>query len=927
MNTEPSSITTLVSQLSGVGIIILIVLAAFIAVWLILRYLVRRWQQRSEHLARTADQKLQGFTRRIADLDAEAQAYPPDIPEPYQEPARALKALLTEGRRSYEALAETREQITSQELETPDRAPAYVLFGLWHEPRFWLRRLNDLKRLHDRIESAVTASLPAETLLRDLRAKPLQTAHKAQGLEQTLTEADDTLHQLMDAGLHGETVDEQASLIREGLIDLNMLPSYFTGGTDSQVMRKATDEEVSRAWHQLIRLETETEACAPAVERWQALHTEFGRALDAAEQAVMRATEALDQAHPTLDVRAWREAWKDVREEVDELAGLYAAPTIEDLQRIDAVDTIIEGGLDLCSRLTSLERDRQLLTQAVPRYRERLKEAATQLRELSGARRYPLSRPPLQHELDVLNQQVSEIGAVDRTRRPDQLEREVEEAQALLRASEALVEALAAHRESRERLIALIDDLNTTLEPNFVLWAEAIHERTARHTPEDWAADLNVPRIVADARGLETRRERWIPEDPTEPVPTADLARRVDEVRLLIEDGLRYQSRLVRITDRLQTINALDQSARTELDTVYQALDRLALRATDISPELDATQSAARADTMDLLEQGYQLDLAFDAPTQGRAEDRAAHVERWLTDCQEALETWMQAINRELEAVREDLASSLHALNELAPLSLEPAVQETRVRLESASGFAPVPRNAHADSPVPYLVTLSESLGERLRTRTRFYQTQAFLQSDVIEAIDQPRKAWEKAREEATRQMSRLRDLEQEVRHTWLPVHCDRQAVESQMSAAYAAEITLKEHGETVPQMIATLRETTRTYAKVIAMAEARAERHSDTRAQLERRRKDINRWQKTLERYRKANDADPTIVAAVRARIEEIDTALRQLSRPYREAGHLLAPEEAKRRVEHLWEQARRDLPVGAGDDVIPMRHVERGW
>ncbi len=927
MNTETPSIITYASRLSEVGLGILITLGVFIIAWLVLRALVRHWRERSERLDQDATREIQHFIRRIGDLEREAQAYPPDLPEPYQTPARALGSLLSDGRRTHGALAETLQQITSEEIRAPDHPVASVVFGFWQEPAFWFGRVKRLKQLHDRIQAAVDASLPADALLRDLRAKPLETAHQAQALEQALGEASRTLDQLIEAGLHGETMDEQESLIRGALAHLNALPAYFIEGTDSQIVRQATDEEVTRAWQQITRIESQTGACAPTVARWWDLHSELGKALDAADQAVTRATEALEQTHPTLDVRTWAEKWAGVRDEMDAWKARYTEPTVEDLERIDHVDAIIEQGLDLCSRLAALEKDRQFLNQAVPRYRDQLDQAQEQLRQLSGATRYPLSHLPLQGEIDALDRQAMEIGEADRMRTPTQWEAEAEAAQTLLRASQTLVEKIAEARESRNTLISLIGSLKEDLEPDFNAWAEALHARTSRHAPTDWSSDLKVTEILADAQALEARRERWVPADPAAALPTDDLSRRVDEIRRLIEEGLRYQRRLDRITERLQAIHVLDRDARESLDSAYQALDRLALRAADVAPPLNEEQSALRSEVMDLLERGYKLDLAFDPPTQGRAEARAAHVQSWLADSRETLETWMQSINRELKEIHQDLDAALQSLTELAPLSLEPAVQETHARLEAQSVFEPLTRDARAGSQAPHLVALSESLGDRLRTRSRLYQTTAFLQSDVIEALAQPREAWGKARQEAERQMRNLLDLEQEAQLAWLPLSCDTPAVETQMSAAYSAEAYLSHHGETVPQVIARLREATRSYAKAIAMAEARHQKHMETQAYLERRINDIDDWQGALERYRKANEADPTVVAAVRARLEEIESAIRKLSQPHREEDRLVSPEEAKRRIEHIWEQARRDLPLGAGYDVIPMRHIERGW
>ena len=87
-----------------------------------------------------------------------------------------------------------------------------------------------------------------------------------------------------------------------------------------------------------------------------------------------------------------------------------------------------------------------------------------------------------------------------------------------------------------------------------------------------------------------------------------------------------------------------------------------------------------------------------------------------------------------------------------------------------------------------------------------------------------------------------------------------------------------------------------------------------------------LETWCNALESYRQRHEDDPAVVAAIRARLDEIENASAQLQTDWDKAAGLVPGDEARKALDTLWRRAHRDVPVGAGINVIPTGWVEGG-
>jgi hypothetical protein len=149
--------------------------------------------------------------------------------------------------------------------------------------------------------------------------------------------------------------------------------------------------------------------------------------------------------------------------------------------------------------------------------------------------------------------------------------------------------------------------------------------------------------------------------------------------------------------------------------------------------------------------------------------------------------------------------------------------------------------------------------------------------------------------------------------------------VASHLAAVEQRREQLLQDGATVEGVVAELDKIARGYREAAEMVAQREEAYESHRAELDATLDRLEAWFADLEAYGKLHRNNPAIRAAVRARLDEIEAAWTQLQVQYERGDELISGEEAQRGLDRLWRQAHRDLPIGAGVDIIPAIAIER--
>ncbi|MGC9371658.1 MAG: hypothetical protein ACP5DX_19175, partial [Paracoccaceae bacterium] len=221
------------------------------------------------------------------------------------------------------------------------------------------------------------------------------------------------------------------------------------------------------------------------------------------------------------------------------------------------------------------------------------------------------------------------------------------------------------------------------------------------------------------------------------------------------------------------------------------------------------------------------------------------------------------------------------------------------------------------------IIRLTAAVAEQLRTLSRLDKAAAVLEADVIDPLTEPIRRWRAAQTASEEALRNLRRLQARSARQWPPVSCDVETVETQAELAGREQKALQRSSSTVADVINRVTDLTQRYERIVAMVDARREAYETLRPQLDALLDRLERWSSDLETYAKHHQADGMVVAAIRARLDEIESAWTQLQVAYDQRRAPLRGPDALRDLENLWRQARRDIPVGAGIHVIPASWI----
>ncbi len=223
------------------------------------------------------------------------------------------------------------------------------------------------------------------------------------------------------------------------------------------------------------------------------------------------------------------------------------------------------------------------------------------------------------------------------------------------------------------------------------------------------------------------------------------------------------------------------------------------------------------------------------------------------------------------------------------------------------------------------VASLSDRISDQLRALAQFDQSLAALQTTAITPLEDPVRRWREARQSAEAAYRRLQALEVQSARQWPPVSCDSPAVKAQLEQAEGMHGRLKQEGTTVERATALIEDLTTRYTNVVGLTGEREAAYRALRPHLDIALDRLQAWSEALAAYQKEHEADPAVVSAIRARLDEMQSASTQLQIDWERSDTLIPGEDARRALEGLWRQAHRDIPVGAGSNVIPVEWVER--
>ncbi|MCU0522487.1 MAG: hypothetical protein MUF84_17560, partial [Anaerolineae bacterium] len=182
------------------GLALLVLLAML---WLLLRWLTRRWRDEADHLAAEVDTTVAALSGDLATIRSESTVFPRTIEPPYHEPAQQLHSILDAVDTALHLVRHGLDTLQAERSASPASRSAFPLADLRgsHQRRAQLRLL--LVQAADQRPHLDEARLS----LRDLRRTPLEISEQARALLTILDAGDRVVALLRDRGVHGELLD------------------------------------------------------------------------------------------------------------------------------------------------------------------------------------------------------------------------------------------------------------------------------------------------------------------------------------------------------------------------------------------------------------------------------------------------------------------------------------------------------------------------------------------------------------------------------------------------------------------------------------------------------------------------------------------------------------------------------------------------
>jgi hypothetical protein len=915
--------------LFGIGLLVL--LSALV------RRLAGRWKRDAGELTERIQAALAQFEGRLTALEVEAGQYSPDLAPPYQDRIRHLQDRLHAIGNCLSSANDSLIDIPTPPLTTPVTKSAEVTYLLWSEPRARHARRSRLRAVDRELTRLDQDFAASESLLKQLRRTPLETAELARELYAHLDAAFETLDSLRLAGLRGESVERIAHGLGMEAEHVASLPAFLFGEKESHILRRAQPIPISQVWQTLVRLKPHVDANLETLEEWRRALDDLGGQLTAMRFAVANADNHLTEANAQLDLTELADTWHMIQASAEEVERRLRTPTPEDLADFDEVSAIAEQANTLVAQLATLEALRLSLNARLAENQHRLEEVERQLRQLAESSRYPLDRVPFQAELDRLRARLTAIKDVGQPRKPERLESDLATLQVLDRQMQALVERVTAVREDRRRLIALLEDPRSATtghggaeQVDWLTWARDLATETSAYARECWQGEdaLRIATLRDDAEALDSRRRRWMPARVDDLLAPETLARQVREVTAVRDDIETLQNRLDQVTVWLQRVRETEAKARSTLQTVYGPLDRLEIVAADLLPPELTEEDNHWTRVRKHLDAGYGLDLALDNRGAGSVLDKAERVTAWVEACAATLNDWHLTLLAETQTAMEAVSRDLDDVSTIARLDSAVAIQraEEVLKLWETSTHKRWERVERSGGSLPDTCReLAAEVGEELRMLARLDEVAMALDADIFTPIGEPVSLWQEAQRQAELDFSRLKALEEQSRRSWPPVSCDVIVLQPEFELAEGLQHQLHRENTTVTQVVAAADQLAHLYGRISALIAERERAYHAHRPKLDGLLDRLEHWRSDLKAYGKQHNTNPVVASAIRARIDEIEASLTQLHIDYGQGQELVPGDEALRVLEALWRQATRDVPVGAGMNVIPMDWIGR--
>lgn len=486
-----------------------------------------------------------------------------------------------------------------------------------------------------------------------------------------------------------------------------------------------------------------------------------------------------------------------------------------------------------------------------------------------------------------------------------------------------------AHRAAhhRSRLMAALDSPEILERGRWVQPALAIQSAVSAYAPDNWPARDSVMSLKSDIAMLAGIEAELEPVIGGQPIPESQVALWLSRVGAYIRERRALHARLTRIETELASLQSIERRSISLVSDTLNALARLPADTTEAGT--DSQSRSAWDDLMRLWAEGEKLAAALERRHAGRVADKALAAEDWAGRCADSAWQLLMALEAECRALWENLRRQVARVTRLAPLNLEPSMMiasrlaETPLRLPDDAGDQQAESSDHG--ALETIEARVERIARTVALHTRLSHALREFDRQVVSPIAERPEQILAQRQAASETWEKLEAVRARARDLLpIPIACPEiDQIERAFAAAENEWIELGRSGRTVSAAIARLDSLAEQYSAVCAQGGELRARLEGQFTQLWPAWERLSRWRRRLMRYREQHISDRQLVAAINARLAEMDRELNRLRE--RSATTPPPPDQARQEIERILRESYRDVVVNRSGrtDTMPAQTI----
>jgi len=653
---------------------------ALFALWLIplvviaalggLALLNRRWRKQAEQELKVVRQALRQMRGEQREIERLAQSYSGRDPEPYRSACSHLRDKLAVTRRKTEEIE--RRLVGLNERSAGLRANRWrAVLGAPYQWRLLHRDTSQAQRLLDHLQSEL--ALAAE-LHKTLERLPWDTALELRSLRDQSAGVSQALAGLRDQGLHGDTFEEALRSESQLQASLAQVNRVFLEAGETELLEQSTKDDVALAYQVLQDCRPPLDALLQQSRQWQAGCEAAAQEAHKMRLALDDLAQTLDNLPPALDIAEERAAQRQLEEIARNLHAAAARMEVESLPLISQ-----EAGR-LCQTAQETSQTAKRARRELASFETLLSELTADFRDLSlllaelGARSlHPVEWAVSLEQLAQLNRQANALGNAYVPRTPLKVEQDFNSAADIRARQKELGGHIQEVQTLHAQLTTLLESPEFRAMPRWIQTSRTLGEQVAGYAAENWHASANASALPAEVAALTGEIQRLVTENPGEPLSEHRLDERLAQIRSLDERFRSLTTRVESVRERLQEIQQSERQAQEWLENLQKSLNQLRL----IAQSNPFLAGIALSEIERAQRSAVELKETLSQPQRSSVEKKSRQVAAGLERLETAARRWLDQMQKENQAMHQDLERSLSELDAIARIE-DGSVAEAR---------------------------------------------------------------------------------------------------------------------------------------------------------------------------------------------------------------------------------------------------------